>query len=98
MYPGVDPIQKRRDQRDEDRRGDCARKDPDDQGMPLPRPKDARRLEGMMPYAVEELVAVQWNAAGVKEQVTDAYESKEQRKLQRVDDMVCNLRGDKIKA
>lgn len=52
----------------------------------------------MMPYAVEELVAVQWNAAGVKEQIADADESKEQRKLQRVDGMVRNLRGDKIKA
>lgn len=49
--------------------------------MPLPCPKDARGLEWMMPYAVEELVAVQWNAAGVKEQIADADESKEQRKL-----------------
>ncbi len=47
---------------------------------------------------VEERVAFEGKTAGVEELVTNFYEEEEQQKLQRVDDVVCDLRGDQVEA
>jgi hypothetical protein len=98
MHAGVHPFQQGSDERDENGRGDRARDDPDDQGVPFPHPKDPRGGDGVMPDPDEKFMAAKRNAARVEDQVADPDEGEEQGELQGIHKVIGDLRSDEIQA
>ncbi len=82
---------------DEGGDGDSGEDCPDDEGVPLPGPEQAGGRPGVMADGVEERVAFEREAAGVEEDVADLDEDEEERDLERVDEVVGDLRGDQVK-
>jgi len=69
---------------------------PDDERMPLPHPEGTGGRDGVMPRAVEELMAGEGKFPGVEDAVAELNEEEEERELQRVDDVVGDLRRDEV--
>jgi hypothetical protein len=78
--------------------GDCGEDGPDDEGMPLPAPELAGESDGVFAGGVEELAGGERHGRGVEEAVAEADEGDDEDQLQRVDDVVAELRGGYVEA
>ena len=78
--------------------GHRAEDEPDDKGMPLPRPEKFGGGPGMVANRADKSVTLKRHPAALEERVAHADEDEEQGELQRVDDVVGDLRGDKVEA
>lgn len=82
----------------EERRDDDGDDSPDDKGMPLPAPEKFGGVPGVKLDGVDESFALQRETGSVKEEDAEADKDREEQELQRVHDMVAELRGNDVQA
>ncbi len=92
----VKPFKHRREDGGQQRRNHCGEQRPHDKRVPLPGPEQAGCGDGMMARRVEKRVSLDRHSAGVEDQVAGADEDQEERDLQRIDDVIGDLRGDQV--
>jgi len=81
-----------------DRDADYGKDGPEQKGVPLPEPELADEREGMLVGGVEELVRRQGHGRGVEDAAGDADEGDDEDDLERIDDVVSDLRGSYVEA
>lgn len=94
--PGMEAREDRRKNGGDRRSGDCGDQSPDDQGVPLPVPEQAGRGPWMDASRMKESVALDREASGVEQSVAELDEEDEEEQLQRVNEVVGDLRGDQV--
>jgi len=82
----------------EEGRDDDGDDGPDDEGVPLPAPEKFGGVPGMELDGVDEGLALQRETGSVKEGDAEANEDREEQELERVHDVVAELRSDYVQA
>jgi len=85
--------QDRCDRQRKDRDCDYCDRDPEEESVPLPEPELAGEGQGMFAGGVEEFVRGERHGRGVEDSAGDVDEGDDQEKLERIDDVVADLRG-----
>ena len=88
----------RREREGDDGDSDCGEDGPEEECVPLPEPELAGEGEGVLAGGVEEFVRGERHRRGVEDAAGDADERDDQDQLERIDDVVAELRGGDVEA
>jgi hypothetical protein len=82
----------------DERNCDGGEQEPEEEGVPLPQPEPAGEVERVFAGGVKELVRRERHGRGAEDAAGDVDERNDQDDLERIDDVIAQLRGGDVEA